>query len=489
MKGYAIMSLGSVTRRLAAILATDVVGYSRLMGADEVTTLRALKAHRKELIDPTIARHNGRIVKTTGDGMLLEFASVVDAVSCGVAVQRGMLERNADIAENKRIVFRIGINVGDIIIDGDDIFGDGVNVAARLEALCEPGGLCISRSANDQIRDKLSIAFADLGEQTVKNISRAIGVFGLTAGDIATLPEAAQPQASTTNAEVETRRQAHLAQQEIRFCTARDGTTVAYATVGTGPPLVKAPNWMSHLEFEWKSPVWRHVLDELALEHTLVRFDQRANGLSEWEAEEVSLDAFVSDLEAVTDALKLERFPLLGISQGCAISIAYAVRHPERVSHLVLFGGFARGPYHQGAAAKEKAEAQKILIKHGWGTDNPAFRQMFTSSFVPDATHEQMESFNELQRISTSPDNAVRLRDAVCNFDVTTLLAQVSVPTLVLHCRDDSVVPFNEGKRMAAGISGARFVSLESKNHLILEHEPAWPLFRNEVRSFLTSPG
>jgi adenylate cyclase len=186
---------GRVERRLAAILAADVAGYSRLMGTDEIGTLQALKAHRKELIDPAITAHRGRIVKTTGDGMLVEFASVIDAVGCAVAVQRAMVSRNADVAESKRIVFRIGVNIGDIIIDGDDIFGDGVNVAARLETLCEPGGLCISRSANEQIRDKLSLAFADLGEQTMKNIARAVGVFGLAANDIAALPEEELPRA------------------------------------------------------------------------------------------------------------------------------------------------------------------------------------------------------------------------------------------------------------------------------------------------------
>src|SRR3954463_8048717 len=154
-------------RRLAAILAADVTVYSRLMGADEMGTITSLKAHRRELIDPAIAEHHGRIVKTTGDGMLVEFASVVDAVSCAVQIQRAMVTRNAAVREDARIVFRIGINVGDIIIDGDDIFGDGVNIAARLETLCEPGGICISRTANDQIRDKLSLAFADLGEQAV----------------------------------------------------------------------------------------------------------------------------------------------------------------------------------------------------------------------------------------------------------------------------------------------------------------------------------
>jgi adenylate cyclase len=184
---------GRVDRRLAAILAADVVGYSRLMGADEVGTLRVLKAHRKELIDPVIAAHRGRIVKTTGDGMLVEFASVIDAVGCAVAIQRAMVSRNVGVPEDNRIVFRIGINVGDIIIDGEDIFGDGVNVAARLETICEPGGLCISRSANDQIRDRLSLAFADLGEHAMKNIARAVGVFGLAAKDIAALPEEALP--------------------------------------------------------------------------------------------------------------------------------------------------------------------------------------------------------------------------------------------------------------------------------------------------------
>ena len=179
----------AVVRRLAAILVADVVGYSRLMEIDEVGTLTALKSHRRDLIDPAIAGHHGRIVKTTGDGLLLEFASVVDAIGCAVAVQRGMLRRNAAVSESKRIVFRVGVNIGDIIIEDGDIFGDGVNVAARLEVLCEPGGICISRAANEQIRDKLSLSFADLGEHAVKNISRAVGVYGLTAQDIAALPD------------------------------------------------------------------------------------------------------------------------------------------------------------------------------------------------------------------------------------------------------------------------------------------------------------
>ena len=229
--------------------------------------MEALKAHRRELLDPAIAGHHGRIVKTTGDGALVEFASVVDAVGCAVAIQRGMVSRNVNVAEDKRIVFRIGINVGDIIIDGDDIFGDGVNIAARLETLCEPGGLCISRAANDQIRDKLSLAFADLGEQTVKNISRAVGVFGLAAKEIEMLPEpeVARPeadQASVTRRQLEPRYE-----QEIRFCTTGDGVQLAYSCIGSGPPLVKTGNWMTHLEFDFETPIWRHLYRELSRDH------------------------------------------------------------------------------------------------------------------------------------------------------------------------------------------------------------------------------
>ena len=176
-------------RRLAAILAADVVGYSRLMGVDEIGTLRALKAIRRELADPAIASHHGRVVKTTGDGILIEYASVVDAVACAVVIQRGMITRNADVPEDKRIVFRIGINIGDIIIDEHDIHGDGVNIAARLEGLADPGGICISKAARDQVRDKLAIAFEDMGEQNLKNIARPVRAFRLSVKDIAALPD------------------------------------------------------------------------------------------------------------------------------------------------------------------------------------------------------------------------------------------------------------------------------------------------------------
>jgi pimeloyl-ACP methyl ester carboxylesterase len=216
-----------------------------------------------------------------------------------------------------------------------------------------------------------------------------------------------------------------------------------------------------------------------------VRYDERGNGLSDWEVDDISFDAFVRDLEAVVDAVGLERFALLGISQGCPVSIAYAVRHPERVSQLVLYGGYALGWAKRGPKEKEQGNAMTALVRQGWGQDNPAFRQMFTSRMIPGATAEQMQWFNELQRITTSPDNAARLRLAMGDIDVMSLLPQVSAPTLVIHAREDALAPFDGGRKIAAMIPGARFVPLESANHLLLENEPAWPRFLAEVRSFL----
>ena len=274
--------------------------------------------------------------------------------------------------------------------------------------------------------------------------------------------------------------------QQVRFCTASDGIRIAYAMCGEGPPVIKTANWLNHLEFDLESPVWRPMLREFARSFHFIRYDERGNGLSDWDVADLSLDAFVADLEAVVDAVGIERFALYGQSQGCPASIAYAVRHPQRVTHLVLYGGFARGARRRGAALDvAKEEALTTLVREGWGQHNPAFRQIFTSQMMPDATAEQMQWFNELQRRTTSPENAAKLRLAIDEIDVTDLLPRVQVPTLVIHRRGDARQPFEEGRRLAAMIPNAQFVALDGRNHVILEHEPEWPRFLSEVRSFI----
>jgi len=276
-----------------------------------------------------------------------------------------------------------------------------------------------------------------------------------------------------------------VTQQEVRFCTAPDGVRIAHSAVGRGPTLVKAANWMSHLEYDWKSPLWRHLARDLSRELTLVRYDQRGNGLSDRDPAKIDLDAFVADLAAVVDAVGCERFALLGVSQGARTSIAYAAAHPERVSHLVLYGGTARGWQHRTRDELERRQALQVLMRQGWGQDNPAFRQIFSTLFMPDASPEQMAWFNELQRVSCTPETATRISESSGASDVTPLLSQLRVPTLVLHATEDAVVPFAEGRALAAAIPDARFVALESRNHLLLDDEPAWARFLTAVRDFL----
>lgn len=256
---------------------------------------------------------------------------------------------------------------------------------------------------------------------------------------------------------------------------------------GSGPPLVRVATWLTHLHYDWGSPLWRHWLDALAEGRTLLRYDERGSGLSDRDVTRFSIDAWVEDLEAVVDAARLEQFSLLGLSNGAAIAVAYAARHPERVSHLVLCGGFARGRLRRDPSSRARAEAEAMLslIRVGWGQPNPAFRRAFTTLFVPDATDEQVKWFDELQRISATAETAARMRLAREEVDVADLLGRVVTPTLVLHAQDDAAVPFEQGRDLASTIPNARFVPLEGRNHILLVDEPAWEVFRRELNEFL----
>ena len=272
---------------------------------------------------------------------------------------------------------------------------------------------------------------------------------------------------------------------EVRYCSTRDGVSVAYATTGQGPAIVRAAHWMSHLRYDAESPVWRHWIRELSAENTLLRYDERGNGMSQWDVEDISFDAMVADLESIVDASGFERVVLLGVSQGCAISVAYAVRHPERVAGLILYGGYVKGWRARGDAEEiALRQAMGTLMRRGWGKDDPLFRQLFTAMFIPGASREQVDWFNELQRKTVTPENAFRLAESFADIDVSDLLRRISMPTLVMHAKGDRVSPLSSGQAFAAGIPGARFVELDSSNHVLLEDEPAFIDFVMQVRRF-----
>ena len=323
-----------------------------------------------------------------------------------------------------------------------------------------------------QIYSKLGIS----GRIQAANRARELGLLGI--------PDT--PQASRTDKTSRLVGPRNI-EQRIYFSPGFDGTQIAYAIAGSGPPLVKVASFLCHLEYDWESPVWRHWLDELTREHTLIRYDERGTGLSDWDVEDLSFDAWVNDLETVVDAVGLKQFPLFAMSQAGTVAIAYAVRYPEKVSHLILYGAYARGWRHRDLT-EEQAEETTLMIdlmRVGWGRDNPAFRQVFAMNFLPEGSLEELRALEEQMRVSASPENAVRLEQEMHRTDIRELAPLVTVPTLVLHPREDFCVPFEEGRYLASLIPNAQFAALDSKNHVLKEAEPAWPKFVSAFRRFL----
>jgi class 3 adenylate cyclase/pimeloyl-ACP methyl ester carboxylesterase len=464
------MNASGPKRRLAALMMADVASYSRLVEHDESGTVERVQRLRGEVLEPAIAEKSGRLVKSLGDGFLAEFGSVVDATACAVTIQDKAARATDQPPNGGPLQLRIGVHIGDVLVEGGDLLGDGVNVVARVQAAAVPGSVCLSIDAYRQVEGKLPIVFEDVGEYPLKNIARPMRLYLHRCND----KEGRVRQVGRRSLK-----------QEINFCRSPDGVRIAWAKVGSGPPLMKAANYINHLKYDWDSPVWRHILEGLALEYTLVRYDARGNGLSDWEVEEISLDAWVRDLETVVDAAGLERFPLLGVSQGAAVSIAYAVRNPERVSHLIIYGGYALGMSKQSPEARAKRDAMATLTRLGWGIDDTTFRQMFTSIMMPDASKADMDAMNVLQQRTTSPECAERYFRTTGDLDVRELLPRVRAPTLVMHARGDLMVPLELGRQLAAGIPGARFLAFEGRNHILREGEPAFERFFEELRLFL----
>ncbi|RXT44592.1 helix-turn-helix transcriptional regulator [Bosea sp. Tri-44] len=275
--------------------------------------------------------------------------------------------------------------------------------------------------------------------------------------------------------------------QSIRFCTSADGTRIAVASCGEGPVILRAAHWLSHVDYDLESPVWRPWLQTLSAQNRFVRYDPRGSGLSERYVADLSIEAWNADLDAVAESIEEPRFVLLGLSQGGALAVAYALRHPERVSHLVLLNAYGQGGRVRAQTEAERLEAETLVnfIRIGWGRDNPAFCQFFTNLFIPDGTPEQHRWWGDLERVTASADVAAQLLSNMQGIDVAELSRKISVPTLILHSRGDMRVPFSEGCKLAAAIPGARFVPLESKNHVLLPEEPAWAVFHAELAAFL----
>lgn len=275
--------------------------------------------------------------------------------------------------------------------------------------------------------------------------------------------------------------------QTIRFCTTEDGVRIAYATMGSGLPIVRPGHWLTHLEYDLKSPIFSHLVRGLSEQHQFVRYDPRGTGLSDRNVSAVSPELWLKDLEAVVDDLRLERFALLGLSQGGPTAIRYAVKHPEKVTHLVLYGSYARGRLHrhEGRYTPEMLEALCTLIVNGWGSDNESYRELFSALYVPSGNRESMRWMNDLERVSASPEMAARYLRALADIDIVDLLPQVRIPTLVLHRKGDKAVAFNVGRELAAGIPGAKFVPMEGESHILLEDDPARETFFDELRRFL----
>ena len=276
--------------------------------------------------------------------------------------------------------------------------------------------------------------------------------------------------------------------QDIRFCTTADGVRIAYAISGEGTPIVRPGHWLTHLEYDLKSPIWGHLIEGMSEQHRFVRYDPRGTGLSDRSVDAVGPELWLKDMEAVVNDVGLERFALLGVSQSAATAIRYTVAHPEKVTHLLLYGGYSRGrAYRDGKDhfTPEMIDAMCTLIRQGWGSENESYRELFSSAFVPSGNREYIRFLNDLEKVSAAPEIAAKFWRANSDIDVRSLLPQIKVPTLVLHCRGDRAAPFDYGRELASGIASAKFVPMEGDNHLFLEHEPARAMFFAEVQRFL----
>ncbi len=457
-------------RRLSAILALDVVGYSAMMSDNAAGVLSVLNDLYKAVVTPAVAAGEGRVVKLLGDGALIEFSSAAQAIQCAVAVQQELRKPDTPYRCPDPLRLRAGLHAGDVVIEGDDIFGDGVNIAARLQAAAQPGGILASRIFCDLAGSDVPARLVREGTRSLKGIANPIEVLSVDFSDTA-----------------EEERRASIARsQEVRFLQTRDDVSVAWVSNGEGSPVVKAPHWIGHLELDWRNPGLAPITASLADRHRLVRFDARGNGLSDWNAKDISFERYVDDMEQVFDAAGIERAPIVALSQGAAYSIAFAARCPERVTGLVIIGGFALGrAKRQSKADRDRAKAFSSMMSASWDDEFPSLRDLMAQIIIPNASEEERRLYAEDMRQMITPQNIKRIRKIVDYLDVTPLLPEIEVPCLVCHCTGDRMQPIEQGRALAAGLKNARFIAYESSNHLVTESDPVWPLLERDMHAFL----
>jgi pimeloyl-ACP methyl ester carboxylesterase/class 3 adenylate cyclase len=458
------------SRKLSAILALDVVEYTRLMHEDAAGILSALNTIYRSVVTPAVTTVGGRVAKLLGDGALIEFPSAGAALRCALQVQQEMRSTDPPYRFVEPIRLRAGLHAGDIVIEGDDIFGEGVAIASRLQGAAQPGGILASRSFCDLAGSDIPVRMRREGLHSFKGLAQPIEVLSV----------------DFTDATVAVRRAELARNQQIRFCSAKDGVRLAWTANGDGPSIVKAPAWFGHLELDWRLPV-ATIINSVVERYRLVRFDQRGNGLSDWNVAEISFNNFVDDLECVFDAAGIERAPVLAVSQGGAIAAAFAARAPERVSAIVMIGAFPQGRARRRSPQEAKhAAALSAMMAAGWNDPYPSLRDLFANIISPTLSEEQRRAFAEDMLHLISPENAARIRRAIDDLDITSLLGSIAVPCLVLHCRGDRLQPVEQGRMFAAGLPNAHFIAYDSVNHVPPDSDPVWPLIERDIHAFLS---
>nr|WP_256369206.1 alpha/beta fold hydrolase [Ruegeria sp. HKCCD6428] len=457
-------------RRLAAIMSLDVVGFSRMMQGGSKLLLKTLNTLYRDLVKPIVEQKSGRVVKLLGDGALIEFPSAGKALEAAIAIQTKLREPDHPYLVPERIQLRAGLHVGDVTVDGEDIFGDGVNIAARLQSAAEPGGILASKVLCDLAGADYAKRLRREGLHTFKGIEQPIEVLSF----------------NFTDEHVSKSRANFAKTQEIRYCKTDDNISLAWSSVGDGPPVVKAPSWIGHLELDWRNPGKAPIYTSIAQRHRLVRFDARLNGLSDWDAETCTFERFVDDLETVFDAADIRRAPILAISQGSAVAAAFAARRPDRVSAIVMIVGFPVGRAKRTSQKDvERANAIKQMMTAGWDDDYPSLRDLMAQIIVPGASQEERRQYAEDMRKMISPENMGRYRGVIDNIDISPILSKVEVPCLVCHGTGDRMQPVEQGRLFAKGLPNAKFIAYESSNHTIPDNDPEWPRFERDALAFL----